>query len=291
MGVNPETYSQRFRAERYPQGARPRAMAQKVKELAWRWLGPEKRESAQITNIVALEQFLQILPPGAQQWVRRHCPQGLTDAVALMENYRAAETPRGPGRGDREGGTDRPPKGRGCPERGISSSGEGTWGLGRGVARSRPEIGKEGLPANTGGGVHRPEAAGTGTGEATIPRPRCYECGQEGHFKRKCPFMDFSFWQGVSLGVPPCRDPRARVTTQIWVEGVPRQALVDSGCGLTMVCPELVPSLVLFVFPHQDEHIFSIVCWIKRQNQLLTPMSAPDSWWRAFPSLKRMSRL
>uniref|UniRef100_A0A674J8Z3 SCAN box domain-containing protein n=1 Tax=Terrapene triunguis TaxID=2587831 RepID=A0A674J8Z3_9SAUR len=74
-GISPETYRQRLRKEQYPLG----------------WLNPEGLTGPQVAEMVALEQFTQILPPGGRAWVRQHRPATLPAAVALMEDYLSAE--------------------------------------------------------------------------------------------------------------------------------------------------------------------------------------------------------
>uniref|UniRef100_A0A674K042 SCAN box domain-containing protein n=1 Tax=Terrapene triunguis TaxID=2587831 RepID=A0A674K042_9SAUR len=80
-GISLETYRQRLRKEQYPPGARPRA----------KWLNPEGLTGPQVAEMVALEQFTQILPRGGRAWVRRHRLATLSAAVALMEDYLSAE--------------------------------------------------------------------------------------------------------------------------------------------------------------------------------------------------------
>uniref|UniRef100_A0A8C8S8Z0 SCAN box domain-containing protein n=1 Tax=Pelusios castaneus TaxID=367368 RepID=A0A8C8S8Z0_9SAUR len=69
-GVNPETFLQRLCHAHYP---------------------PGKHASAQVEECIALEQFVQVLPTGGSEWVQRHRPWTLGDAVSLMEDYLTAE--------------------------------------------------------------------------------------------------------------------------------------------------------------------------------------------------------
>uniref|UniRef100_A0A8C8SQ70 SCAN box domain-containing protein n=1 Tax=Pelusios castaneus TaxID=367368 RepID=A0A8C8SQ70_9SAUR len=71
-GINPETYRQRLRRTRFPTGARPRAVAQQIKEDCWRWLEPDQKTGDQVAEEVALVQGLgqpEEHPPGRR--VRR----------------------------------------------------------------------------------------------------------------------------------------------------------------------------------------------------------------------------
>uniref|UniRef100_A0A8C8RV86 SCAN box domain-containing protein n=1 Tax=Pelusios castaneus TaxID=367368 RepID=A0A8C8RV86_9SAUR len=59
----------------------------------WRWLEPDQLSGAQVAEDITLEQFIQVLPTGGKEWVQRHCPKTLAEAVSLMEDYMAAERP------------------------------------------------------------------------------------------------------------------------------------------------------------------------------------------------------
>ncbi|XP_075762946.1 uncharacterized protein LOC142819454 [Pelodiscus sinensis] len=275
MGITPETYRQKFRGEQYSPGTRPRVVAQRLREAAWRWLDPEQRTGPQVAELVVLEQFINILPSGGARWVRRHHPSTLSEAIELMNDYEAAEgwerghRPERPPPPRRAEPT-RSPRPKGSPER------NNKWDAGRGSIR-RPLAPSWSLPSREGQREGSGRATGPGASPPKPPAPRgpCFRCGQEGHHIKDCPFMDCSYAQALAGDGVPTTDGKILRDVKIGDNLV--TALVDSGCSQTMVRAELVPQggprgpPVQVQCVHGDTHRYS-TAWVRLRDE------GEDSW-------------
>ncbi|XP_075779191.1 uncharacterized protein LOC142827431 [Pelodiscus sinensis] len=234
LGINSDTYRQRFRNERFKPGERPRVFAQRLHEWAWRWLEPEQRTGTEVAEMVALEQYVHLLPPGAQKWVRRHQPGTLAAAITLTEAHLDAEGGEVGARRESMPGpaTRDAPRARGTGPTPARGAPKPPAGGGRRLAPIWPA--RPGEAPGEGRKGHEEQ----GGGDRRAPsRTACYQCGQEGHLKRDCPMMD------CTLSTPTPGDPQtgpARPTVTVWLGLKPLQALVDSGSALTLVREELV---------------------------------------------------
>ncbi|ETE56920.1 SCAN domain-containing protein 3, partial [Ophiophagus hannah] len=82
-----EKLRQHFRRFCYQEAEGPRGAYSRLQALCHQWLKVEHHSKEQILELLILEQFLAILPPEIQNWVRGNSPETCIQAVSLAEDF------------------------------------------------------------------------------------------------------------------------------------------------------------------------------------------------------------
>ncbi|XP_063334794.1 uncharacterized protein si:ch211-282j22.3 isoform X1 [Pelmatolapia mariae] len=212
--INPETYRLRFRSLEVKPDENPKELYARLKELYEKWVKPKGKTVHEVGETLILEQYLRMLSPELQIWIKERNPNSAAAAAELADVFVAARR-------------------KGQPWSHTA------WKM-RDVSKSVPHYQKT--------GVSKPPKSQS-VNMPPRPPPKtviCYLCGMEGHTKPMCPKNSTKITQ-------MCFVPRQSVEpkvefengfkmTLVEIDGKPLKALVDSGSTQTLVHRDFVPA-------------------------------------------------
>ena len=221
--INPETYRQRFRNPDVEPGETPKELYVRLKELYQKWVRPKDKTVKDVGEMIILEQYLRMLSPELQIWIKEHDPPSAAEAASLADMFVAARRPGQPWSYStwRAAKDNRQPFSPQYHQNATQSGGKAPF--------------RENQPINTQ------------TKQANRV-PTCYVCGQEGHIKPNCPQNPLKLTQ---MCVVPRRndsktndDQNMKMAT-VKVNGKTLKALIDTGSDQTLVHRKFVPPNII----------------------------------------------
>ncbi|KAL2087252.1 hypothetical protein ACEWY4_018311 [Coilia grayii] len=216
--VNAESYRLKFRGLDVHPGESPKELYVRLKELYHKWILPEDKSIEEVGEMILLEQYLRMVSPELQIWLKEHDPKSASEAAMLASTYVSARRKDQPWSYT------------------SSRSSRDARGPSHHAPPQRP-------PVHAG----KPPNRFYGSGPSRRP-PICYLCGQEGHTKPVCPKNPAKLTQVCCV---PRKDPAVGGTNQsmqlvsVEVNGRGAEALLDTGSDQTLIQPQYVqPSQV-----------------------------------------------
>ncbi|XP_069460160.1 uncharacterized protein [Ambystoma mexicanum] len=157
LGLNPEFYRLKARAEKLQPGDTPQALYSRIKDACDRWLQPNEQSKQGIMDLIYLEQFIEALPPWMQVCIREHPAVSIHEAVDMATAYQRIQVGNPSPLLNQKPGPSTPPTGEG---------------------RTIPKAPLQSLVFG--------EERGQRSHEGHI-KPQCFECGQWNHTAIFCP--------------------------------------------------------------------------------------------------------
>uniref|UniRef100_A0A672S065 SCAN box domain-containing protein n=1 Tax=Sinocyclocheilus grahami TaxID=75366 RepID=A0A672S065_SINGR len=129
--INADIYQQRFRSSEILLDETPRELYVRLKDLFSKWVKPEACTILQMSELIILEQFMRMISPDMDVWIKEHDLATAEEAAKLAERYLATRrdaqrsfggrSQRGPSKSGGEGGHIRHTKPL-CPFRKVKHS-------------------------------------------------------------------------------------------------------------------------------------------------------------------------
>ncbi|XP_039904754.1 uncharacterized protein LOC120744423 [Simochromis diagramma] len=249
--INPETYRQRFRSLDVQPDESPRELYARLKELYGKWIQPKGKTIHDIGETIILEQFLRLLSPELQVWIREHNPGSAMEAARLADVFVAARK-----------------KGQAWSHNAWKAS------------RDTRKIPQQNHLDSANTSTNKTSQSTTRPPKASGKKLICYLCGLEGHTKPMCP-------RNSAKMVQMCFAPRSNADpeqgsdksikmSQIEVNGVLLNALLDSGSSRSLIHSDFAPPNIVrtsdtisICCVHGDEKRYPTAdIYIKVQDQM-----------------------
>ncbi|XP_051748280.1 zinc finger protein 394-like [Ctenopharyngodon idella] len=88
--INAETYRQRFHSMEVLMEETPKELYVRLKDLFYKWVKPAEKTVYEVAESIILEQFLRMLCPELQTWIKEHDPTSAEEAARLADVFVAA---------------------------------------------------------------------------------------------------------------------------------------------------------------------------------------------------------
>ncbi|KAL2083717.1 hypothetical protein ACEWY4_021490 [Coilia grayii] len=216
--VNAESYRLKFRGLDVHPGESLKELYVRLKELYHKWILPEDKSIEEVGEMIILEQYLHMVSPELQIWLKEHDPKSASEDAMLASTYVSARR------------KDQPWSYK-------------SWRNSRDARGPSHHAPPQRPPVHAG----KPPNRFYGSGPSRRP-PICFLCGQEGHTKPVCPKNAAKLTQVCCV---PRKEPAVGGTNQsrqlvsVEVNGRGAEALLDTGSDQTLIQPQYVqPSQV-----------------------------------------------
>uniref|UniRef100_A0A9J7WW15 SCAN box domain-containing protein n=1 Tax=Cyprinus carpio carpio TaxID=630221 RepID=A0A9J7WW15_CYPCA len=85
--INPESYRLRFRSTDVRVDESPKELYGRLKGTFNKWIQPQNRSKEEVAEVIILEQYLRVLAPELQTWVKEHNPESAAKAAELADVF------------------------------------------------------------------------------------------------------------------------------------------------------------------------------------------------------------
>ncbi|KAL2089229.1 hypothetical protein ACEWY4_016128 [Coilia grayii] len=89
--INKETYQLNFRGAEVKEEESPKELYVRLRDLYHRWVQPQKHTKEEIGEMIIMEQFLCLVSPDLQVWIKERNPVLAAEAASVADIFVAAQ--------------------------------------------------------------------------------------------------------------------------------------------------------------------------------------------------------